>query len=335
MIPFRSKKYQEKVQTNAPEKLDAAGQWILRRNQLPEYRFALELLTHEEKTAFFWRDWGSLDELAQRDLAISTYNDAWYELLAGYPNLSSSGRLQVLEALGYIHNAHVVEFLVGELKRDDEATRLAATNALKHQDPALVIEPMLEALARPEVFLASRIFDVLRTIGPKLVPVVLQMIEEADLQGQVVMVQILGAFGDESVLPVLACFAQNDDYLLRKSALEAMAEIGTPAILPAMTHALNDKDWQIRLIAAQAIERHNLSDGLPFLRQALSCEHDPLLQEMLSEIIHHFDKTQAPITYLWQRQGKDDDKTNGTKRFRKNRSRGRIIDTIDFSGSAD
>lgn len=334
MLPFRSKKYQEKMRKPALEVEEAASQWILRREQLPEYRFALELLSHEEKTAIFWRDWDKLDELAQRDLVRATYSDSWYELLAGYPNLSYNGRLQVLEALGYIHNAHVVEFLVSEMKREDENIRLSAANALKHQDPLLTIEPMLEALSRPEVFLASRIFDVLRAIGPKLVPVVMQMVEQADLQSQVVMAQLLGSFGDESVLPALEKLAASEDYTLRKVAVEAMAEIGTPAIMPAMARALADASWQLRLVAVEAIAKHELTEGVPLLQAALLRESDPLVKEMMSETIHDLDQTQAPIAYLWRRQGKEAEQPHGkyrSKRYSRDREDDAYLEPTDIA----
>lgn len=67
----------------------------------------------------------------------------------------------------------------------------------------LVVEPMLDALTKPENFLASRIYDVLQALGPKLVPVILQKINSADANGKMVMVQLLGSFGDSSVIPVL------------------------------------------------------------------------------------------------------------------------------------
>ena len=335
MLPFRSKKYQEKMRKPALEVQEAASQWILRREQLPEYRFALELMSHEEKTAIFWRDWDKLDELAKRDLVRAAFGDSWYELLAGYPNLSYDGRLQVLEALGYIHNAHVVDFLVSEMKRDDEAIRLCAAEALKHQDPVLTIEPMLEALSRPEVFLASRIFDVLRAIGPKLVPVVMQMIEQADLQGQIVMAQLLGSFGDESVLPALEKLSVSEDYTLRKVAVEAMAEIGTEAIMPAMARALEDANWQLRLVAVEAIGRHGLSDGVTLLKRALVRESDPLVKEMMSETIHELDESQAPITSLWRRQGKEAEQIHGkyrSKRYNRDREDSQYPEPADLAG---
>lgn len=335
MLPFRSKKYQDKMgkPLPLPQAEQATSGWILRREQLPEYRFALELMSHEEKTAIFWRDWDSLDELAQRDLVKYTFSDQWYELLAGYHNLSYEGRLQVLEALGYIHNPHVVDFLMSELRREDENIRLAAAGALKKQDPTLTIEPMLEALSKPEVFLASRIFDVLRAIGPRLVPVIMTIIEDADVPGQVVMAQLLGAFGDETVLPALEGLVDSPDYTLRKVAVEAMAQIGTEAILPVMQRILSDDTWQLRLIAVEAFTRHSLAAAVPLLQSALLRESDPLVKEMMADAISQLDETQAPITFLWQRQGKDDTgeyERYRSKRYNKRKSSSQYDSPADF-----
>ena len=116
--------------------------------------------------------------------------------------------------------------------------------------------------------------EVLRRLRrEKLVPVIMQMIEQADGQGRIVMAQLLGAFGDESVLPVLDKLAASEDYTLRKVAVEAMAEIGTSAILPAMARALDDGSWQLRLVAVEAIGRHELTDGVPLLQSALLKEN--------------------------------------------------------------
>ena len=48
MIPFRSRKYQRQQQLQSQTDLvQVAKQWILRRDQLPEYRFAIELMSQD------------------------------------------------------------------------------------------------------------------------------------------------------------------------------------------------------------------------------------------------------------------------------------------------
>lgn len=315
MFPFRSKKYQKKQQVQTPLPQGdislAASQWILRREQLPEYRFALALLSQDEKEAVFWRDWERLDTFAQRDLVKATYSDKWYDLLATYPELPPALRAQVLEALGYIHNEHVVDFLLQEMKRDDDGIRLAASAAMKKQDPLLTIEPMLDALAKPEVFLASRVYDVLKAIGPKLVPIILKKIETTDTTGQVVMIQLLGAFGDTTVIPVLGEMALQGDYKIRKVAVEALTQIGTDAIWPILNLLIDDPNWQIRLLVVDAIGRNHLVQAQDVLRGCLEKEDDLLVRDMIQELLGVVEDAQLPTATKWSRAQKGQVEANG------------------------
>ena len=302
-IPFRSRKYQrQQALQSSTDIARIASQWIMRRDQLPEYRFAIELMSQADREEMFWTTWDMLDSFAQRDLARAAFGDYWFKLLAGYSEFTVPQKIQALEALGYIHNQNVVNFLVQELRRDDDALRLAAAGALKKQDPLLVIEPMLEALNKPEHYLASRIYDVLEALGPKLVPIILQRIEQASISGKIVMVQLLGTFGDESVIPALTPYLESDNYLLKKMAVEALVKLQGQDICPVLTNLLMDEAWQIRLMAAEAIGRGRFTAACPALREAYTNESDTLVKELMEEILHTIDTNNETITYLWTRQ---------------------------------
>ena len=302
-IPFRSRKYQrQQALQSSTDIARIASQWIMRRDQLPEYRFAIELMSQADREEMFWTTWDMLDSFAQRDLARAAFGDYWFKLLAGYSEFTVPQKVQALEALGYIHNQNVVNFLVQELRRDDDALRLAAAGALKKQDPLLVIEPMLEALNKPEHYLASRIYDVLEALGPKLVPIILQRIEQASISGKIVMVQLLGTFGDESVIPALTPYLESDNYLLKKMAVEALVKLQGQDICPVLTNLLTDEAWQIRLMAAEAIGRGRFTAACPALREAYTKESDTLVKELMEEILHTIDTNNETITYLWTRQ---------------------------------
>lgn len=302
-IPFRSRKYQrQQALQSSTDIARIASQWIMRRDQLPEYRFAIELMSQADREEMFWTTWDMLDSFAQRDLARAAFGDYWFKLLAGYSEFTVPQKIQALEALGYIHNQNVVNFLVQELRRDDDALRLAAAGALKKQDPLLVIEPMLEALNKPEHYLASRIYDVLEALGPKLVPIILQRIEQASISGKIVMVQLLGTFGDESVIPALTPYLESDNYLLKKMAVESLVKLQEQDICPVLTNLLTDEAWQIRLMAAEAIGRGRFTAACPALREAYTKESDTLVKELMEEILHTIDTNNETITYLWTRQ---------------------------------
>lgn len=303
MIPFRSKKYQrqQRLQSNT-DIAQVANQWIMRRDQLPEYRFAIELMSQADREEIFWQYWDDLDSFAQRDLARATFQEYWFKLIADYSDLTLREKAQALEALGYIHNPNVVTFLVQEMRREDESLRLAAAGALKKQDPLLVIEPMLDALTRPENFLASRIHDVLQSLGPKLVPVILQKIDKADMNGKMVMVQLLGAFGDSSVIPTLTALLETKNYLLKKMTVEAIGQIQGQEVCPILMNLLKDENWQIRLLSAEAIGRGRYYQACPALREAFYQEQDGLVKEIMEEILCTLDDSNESITYLWNRR---------------------------------
>ena len=305
MVPFRSKKYQRQQKLHSQTDIgQVARQWILRRDQLPEYRFALELMSQADREEIFWQYWDELDSFAQRDLARVTFQEYWFKLIADYSDLNQRKKAQALEALGYIHNANVVDFLVQEMRRDNESLRLAAAGALKKQDPVLVIEPMLCALAAPEQYLASRIHDVLQALGPKLVPIILKKIDKADVNGKMVMVQLLGSFGDSSVVPVLTELLNTSHYLLKKMTVEALGQIQGAEVYPVLIQLLKDENWQIRLLAAEAIGRSRFYQACPALREAFYQESDHLVKEIMEEILNVLDNSSETVTYLWNRRNR-------------------------------
>lgn len=303
MVPFRSKKYQRQQKLQSQTDIaQVASQWIMRRDQLPEYRFAIELMSQTDREEMFWQYWDELDSFAQRDLARATFQDYWFRLIADYGELNMRQKAQALEALGYIHNPNVVNFLVQEMRRDNESLRLAAAGALKKQNPVLVMEPMLDALSKPEHFLASRIHDVLESLGPKLVPVILQKIDQADVNGKMVMVQLLGSFGDSSVVPVLTELLNTENYLLKKMTVEAIGQIQGQEVWPILADLLKDDNWQIRLLAAEAIGRGRHGQACPALREAFCQEQDGLVKEIMEEILCTLDDSNETVTYLWSRR---------------------------------
>lgn len=303
MIPFRSKKYQKqqcKELTLREEQL--ASQWIMRREQLPEYRFALEMMSQEEKETVFWESWPFLDDLAQRDLVRATYSEGLDKLLKQYDGAAFEQKLQVLEALGYLYQKEAVDFLMVELCRPDENLRLAAAGALQKQDPELIIEPMLAALEQPEQFLAARIYNILSGLGPRVVPLLLQKFPEAELNGKIMMVQLLGAFGDKSVLPILVEAAGSNDYLLKKVAIEALVTLGVESTWQILQEFLRDEHWQIRLLVTEAFRRANITAVCPELRLALCREKDTLVRETMEEVLYALDIATEDVEMIWSRR---------------------------------
>ena len=100
-IPFRSRKYQRQQELQKQTDIARiANQWIMRRDQLPEYRFAIELMSQADREEMFWTTWDMLDSFAQRDLARAAFGDYWFKLIADYGDIAPQQKVQAQEALG-------------------------------------------------------------------------------------------------------------------------------------------------------------------------------------------------------------------------------------------
>ena len=114
--------------------------------------------------------------------------------------------------------------------------------------------------------------------------------------------QLLGSFGDSSVIPVLTDLLNTENYLLKKMTVEAIGRIQGQEVGPILVNLLKDDNWQIRLLAAEAIGRNRYYQACPALREAFCQEEDGLVKEIMEEILGALDDSNETITYLWNRR---------------------------------
>ena len=135
-------------------------------------------------------------------------------------------------------------------------------------------------------------------------PIILKKIDKADVNGKMVMVQLLGSFGDSSVVPVLTELLNTSHYLLKKMTVEALGQIQGAEVYPVLIQLLKDENWQIRLLAAEAIGRSRFYQACPALREAFYQESDHLVKEIMEEILNALDNSSETVTYLWNRRNR-------------------------------
>lgn len=219
MIQFRSKKYQEKYRQNMIPELSLVS-------KQEEKQDNLRLLSQSDNEELYFKAWEHLDENVKKRLSTELWQDRLTLLTHDYTRKNITEQVKVLETLAYIHTKEAVDFLVEALKSRDEILRLNAAAALKKQDPLLILEPMIDALTKPEVFLAARVYDVLSETGALLVPLLLQKLPASDTNAKTVMIQLLGVFGDESVCCSIYAAAEGENTSVRKAAAESYAALG-------------------------------------------------------------------------------------------------------------
>lgn len=77
----------------------------------------------------------------------------------------------------------------------------------------------------------------------------------------------LGKIGDEKAIPALERALQNrENYLLRKSALNALGEFDGPEMDQLLIESLRDPNWQIRFAACQSLGERKVEMAFPILK---------------------------------------------------------------------
>lgn len=294
MILFRSKKYQEKFKQNMLPELSS-------KECSEEKTQNLRFLTPSDDEELYFKAWESLDESAKKRLSLSLWQDRLDVLLASFSRSSQEGQIKILETLGFIRKKEAVDFLVEALKSPDEMVRLACAESLRKQEPTLILEPMVEALAKPEVFLAARVYDVLSEIGVLLVPLILQKLTSTNSEGKTVMIQLLAAFGDESVAENIYDAAQGESYTVRKAACEAYGKLGGQICGEYLSQYLKDSDWQIRLLAVQGLKKLRFRKALPALEAASKKETDQAVKVLIDHLIKQWQNGEIIVMQQWKR----------------------------------
>jgi len=293
MLPFRSKKYKEQWEKILQsEDIVAEGKRLL----------GIEWLQEAKEEEDFWSKWERVSKEERPKEAQRAWGGRLEQLLLLYEESDQYKKGLILEVLGYLREARAANFLIKELSRADESLSLACAAALKRQDPLLILEPMVEAMQSPQNISVARMYDVLASVGPLLVPLILQKLPSATQKSKLVMLQLLGAFGDASVAEVLAEYAFDDDYLLKKAASEALRQFETDEVCAVMEQLLHDKHWQIRLLAAETLIAQEKS--LIALEEALLVEQDKIVKEVLEQGVKELHRgNYEPQPQIWQRIG--------------------------------
>lgn len=298
-----TKKIVSFLQTGKINAYQLLQSYFLEDKDIPRVEELFLELTEKEKEIFVSEVWDKISESKQKTLVSILYLENWQKLINEYPDLKEQKQLKIIEILGYIPKKEVIDFLMAEMKNKKESIRLTASTALKKQDPALTLEPMLLALTKPDEWLPSRVYEVLKEAGSGLVPVILNMIQDADIKAQQVMVQLLGELGDATCLPILEKFASSPDKNLRKVVVEALKELKLKESWAILVRLMEDNEWQIRMQAVETIGLLGISEAISLLEQRKKVEQDSLVQECIDEALEKIEEASLPVTISWVRQG--------------------------------
>ena len=180
------------------------------------------------------------------------------------PNLSATGQIQLLSALGDRGDAAALPAVVTALKSGDPSVRTAALKALGQLGDASSVELLAEAAAGSsgEEQKAARA-SLYRLRGPQVDQVIVTAIPEAQARTKV---ELIGSVGERNIRPgvgTLLKTAKDADRTVRTESLRTLKIVAGPEDLPALVELLlsaespSDRDEAQKTVAAVA---HKIED---------------------------------------------------------------------------
>lgn len=192
-----------------------------------------------------------------------------------------------IEALGNIGDASVVDPLITALAHDDAFVRKAAAEALGRIRDKKALSPLIEILNDDDESPRIAAAEALGEIGEKeAVEPLKKLLKDEDWTVRRATIRALGKIGDPCSVPLLVEFLDDENESVRKTATEAFENIGIPEdahhkavyavakrdwalalemgkeSLPHLEKALKDNDPEVRLSAANTIEKIQIPDDL-------------------------------------------------------------------------
>ena len=148
-------------------------------------------------------------------------------------------------ALGEIRELQGIPPLLKALSDEKWAVRKAASEALVKFGEEVI--PMVEQLVTRSTDEDARFWAIksLGKLGPKAQKILLEALRTGDKQLRYVIAAALGESGDRRVIKVLIDSLADPDWTIRKSAMQALSEIGENA-MDLMIESLKDPNEDIR-----------------------------------------------------------------------------------------
>jgi HEAT repeat protein len=204
---------------------------------------------------------------ALRSLGV---DDALRKLLAkGWTNQ----RVLAAEALVFFPSDETYAALLKASRRETERVRLSALRSAIELGRAPPVGEMLDAVIGGSERASLLFSDLLQRATRTQIEGAIAALARTDLPRQVriMVLQALGASGDERALSPLCAAVRSLDAEIRAGALGALSLLGHPGAAEVVTDGIVDPDWRVRLKAIECVRRLGLTD---FFAPVMACAND-------------------------------------------------------------
>jgi HEAT repeat protein len=179
-------------------------------------------------------------------------------------------RVEGAEKLGRMMSRQPLPDLVRLMQDPVPEVRIRAAKALGAIGGLEAVESLLGALRDTNRWSALRIADILAGLGQAAVQPLLQEFPRLPAQARVAAIDILGRLRSPEAVPLMTQLLLDADENARARAAHSLGVIGDPRAAPALIRALEDPAWPVRAMAAKAIGMLAGTEGIGALEQTLA-----------------------------------------------------------------
>ncbi|MEJ0065040.1 MAG: HEAT repeat domain-containing protein [Caulobacteraceae bacterium] len=147
-------------------------------------------------------------------------------------------------------------------RRETERVRLSALRSAIELGQAPPVGEMLDAVIGGSERASLLFSDLLQRATRTQIDGAIAALARSDLTRpvRIMVLQALGASGDERALSPLCAAVRSPDAEIRAGALGALSLLGHPGAAEVVTDGIVDPDWRVRLKAIECVRRLGLTD---------------------------------------------------------------------------
>ena len=270
---------------------DKVRQCLREKKSLRIVEEEIAKLGSREREMIYREFWQDLSDFERRDLVKHFFNESIEEWLLSFSRFYEEEQIRILEILAYFDEARVVDFIWTQVNSPREMVGVTATWALRRRRPIEIQEKIKEILEGGGKIVPSRLWELIRELDQKSsLNFLLFLLDNPDLKGELILLQILGEMGDEIFYPVFERLADSRDIQVRRKTVLALKESKLGEIsLPLFKKLLNDEDWSVRLQALEGVKFLKGTEVISILKEKKSSEEHPLVKKVLEEMLNQFE----------------------------------------------
>lgn len=236
-------------------------------------------------------------ELVEETASLLISEEKWDEILDLTEDANAQLRENTAEILGYLPGPGGSKTLVTALGDKNEAVRLTATASLiKLRDPETA-ELLAQALAHPGKLIPARVAEVLLALEDKAVPPLMEAIQEAEEEGQPLIIEVLGQLEDSESVSILTEILQESPWdKSRAAAATALGNLPHGGQESALIAALEDPYWEVRAKAAEALASLQNYEAREALQRVAETDEDWNVQVVAQAALKRIAQNEDPVT---------------------------------------